>query len=156
MFLLLLLTRSVKRIPQNNPSMGRQEQVLAVAPATAWEDTEWRAMSNQTAGTPAYSLVLSWQVIGRPPHGVSCQWPVVVHYSMQQALTCQADFWRQLGSPAQQQQGAGSNPRCDTSEGLVSIPQNQNQCRSSVKCARVSVNRHSGKWTHKLFEASNS
>ena len=53
-------------------------------------------------------LVLSWWIIGRPPHGVSHQWAVVVHYGMRQALACQADFWRQLGSPAQQQQqGAG-------------------------------------------------
>ena len=58
-------------------------------------------------------LVLSWRIIGRPPHGVSRQWALVVHYGMRhmrQALACQADFWRQLGSPAQQQQqGAGSN-----------------------------------------------
>jgi len=26
---------------------------------------------------------------------------VVVRYGMRQALACQADFWRQLGSPAQ-------------------------------------------------------
>ena len=35
-----------------------------------------------------------------PPHGVSRQWAVVVRYGMRQALACQADFWRQLGSPA--------------------------------------------------------
>ena len=41
---------------------------------------------------PAWRLVLSCRVIGRPPHGVSRQWPVVVRYGMRQALACQADF----------------------------------------------------------------
>jgi len=46
-----------------------------------------------------HCLVLSWRILGRPPHGVSCQWAVLVRYGMRQALACQADFWRQLGSP---------------------------------------------------------
>jgi len=64
-------------------------------------------------------LVLSWWMIGRrwPPRGVSRQWAVVVvRYGMWRATGASLSswFWRQLGSPAQQQvtcqqqQGAGS------------------------------------------------
>ena len=64
---------------------------------------------------PVQNLVLSWRVSGRPPHGVSRQWIngrwwCITACDMRQALACQVDFWRQLGSPApQQQQGAGSS-----------------------------------------------
>ena len=38
-------------------------------------------------------LVLSWQVIGRPPHGVSRQWAVVVRYGMRCATGASLSSW---------------------------------------------------------------
>ena len=41
----------------------------------------------------ANTLVLSWRVIGRPPHGVSRQWPVVVRYGMWHATGASLSSW---------------------------------------------------------------
>ena len=38
-------------------------------------------------------LVLSWWMIGRPPHGVSRQWVVVVRYSMRRATGASLSSW---------------------------------------------------------------
>ena len=49
-----------------------------------------KALSDRSAVTVvlvADGLVLSWRVIGRPPHGVSRQWPVVVRYDMRHDAT---------------------------------------------------------------------
>ena len=37
--------------------------------------------------------VLSWWIIGRPPHGVSRQWAVVVHYGMRRATGASLSSW---------------------------------------------------------------
>ena len=43
--------------------------------------------------TQTTPLVLSWGVIGRPPHGVPRQWPVVVRYGMRHTTGASLSSW---------------------------------------------------------------
>ena len=64
---------------------------------TSWlpGGTSWlvpRYMLHDTV-TVMVCLVLSWRILGRPFHGVSRQWPVVVRYGMRRATGASLSSW---------------------------------------------------------------
>jgi len=52
-----------------------------------------RALCHWKLCCHSVNLVLSWWIIGRPPHGVSHQWAVVVHYGMRHATGASLSSW---------------------------------------------------------------